>query len=453
MVLTTLDIAFIVIYFILVFIIAYVKTKKRSPEDFLIAERKLGVIGAMSSINATKTGAILLIFTAILYQYGFSAMWYFVGVSIGYLVFIPFAVRLHKRHAASHYTLADYFFHSYGIFTGRCASILNIFVMIAFTVLNLIASSKVLSYFTVLSFEVSIIIIALFVLLYLLIGGFKAVITTDVIQYGAIVFIFIIFAFSMLKGVTIPAAEWNIAGAGLKNIIGFFLIGCLMPFAAPELWQRVYAVKDIKTLKKSIFYSVIVYLFVAVLLALIGLAIKTRFPAIDPDIALIYGFESLLPSGLLGLAVIVFFAAFMSSIDTYTYTASSSFIHDFFKKLSKRSTVLGIKFAIIGVIVFSSALAVLIQDLILGSFIFVGYVVILAIPTIATWIKPSIKRMTLNISLIIGIIGLTGIITRDVMSGVLGPNMILFAIILSLVGLLIGSIYSLITKDKNKQII
>ena len=447
MTLGTLDITFIILYFILVFFVAYYKSRKSTTEDFLIAKRKLGIIATVSSINATKTGSILLIFTALLYTYGFSATWYFIGVAVGYLIFIPFALRLHKRHGGTHYTLADYFFHDYGNFSGKTASVLAIFTTVAFLVLNIIASSKVLSFFTGMSFELSTLIVSVFVAIYLLIGGFKAVVTTDVLQYGAIVIIFVIFAFALLQGVTIPAAEWNIAKAGLTNIIGFFIFGILIPFADPNLWQRVYAVKDLKTLKHGILYSVGVYIAVAGLLALIGLAVKTQLPGIDPDIALIHGFVTLLPAGLIGLAVVIFFAAFMSTIDTLSYTSASAIVQDFFKRLSKEQTVFGIKIALILVIIVASIVAIAVQDLILGAFMFAGYAVILAVPTIATWIKPSIRIPTINTAFIFGIIILTIYIVRGVLANSLTPTLVIFAILFSLVGLAIGAVISKFTKQ------
>ena len=440
--LTTLDIVFIIAYFLLVILVAYVRSRKAKAEEFLIAERKLGVLSTLSTINATKTGSIILLYVALLYLYGFSAIWYFLGVSAGYLIFIPFAVRLHKRHGATHYTLADYFFHSYGKLAGYCASAINIFIMLAWLVLNVIASSKVLSFFTGLSFEWATAIVAAVVLLYLLIGGFKAVVTTDVLQYGAIVFILVLFTIFLLQGVSIPAAEWNLAKAGAQNIFGFFLIGILIPFAAPELWQRVYAVKDISTLKKGIFYSVVVYVLVALVLSVIGLAIKTSFPGIDPDIALVQGFAQLLPVGLIGLALVVFFAAFMSSIDTYAYTAASSLIQNWFKKLTKVQTVRAIRLAVTAFILLGAIIAILIQDLILGAFIFASYTVILAIPTIATWIKPSIKRHTITTSILVGIIGLTIFVVLGVIAGELTPIIVLEAIAVSLIGLAIGALSS-----------
>ena len=439
--LTTLDIVFIVAYFLLVILIAYVRTRKGAHEEYLIAGRKLGVLSTFATINATKTGAILLIYVALLYLYGFSAMWFFIGASAGYLLFIPFAVRLHSAHGAKHYTLADYFFHSYGKVSGYCASAINIFTMIAWLVLNLIAGSKVLSFFTGLSFEISAAIVAAIVLVYLLIGGFKAVVTTDILQYFAIMFILTIFAVFLLQGVTIPAADWNLGQAGAQNIFGFFLLGILIPFASPELWQRVYAAKDVITLKKGIFYSVIVYIIVAVILSLIGLAVKAQFPGLDPDTALVQGFAQLLPTGLIGLAVVVFFAAFMSSIDTYAYTASSSFVHDFLR-LRKAKAVRAIKYALIVIVALGTIIAISIQDLILGSFIFASYVIILALPTLATWIKPTIKSTTISTAIVIGLIGLTILTTVDVIQDNVTPLIIIKSLGISIVGLIIGAIAS-----------
>ena len=448
--LSGLDFVFIIAYLFLVILVAYVKTRKRSEEDFLIAERKMGVFSSLCSINASKTGSILLLFTALLYAYGFSAIWYFIGVSTGYIIFIPFAIRIHKQFGKKHYTLADYFFHTYGKFSGRCASALNILIMLAWLMLNIVASSKVLSFFTGLSFEMSTVVVSVFTVIYLLMGGFKAVVTTDVLQYCAIVIIFILFAIVLVSGVTIPAADWNLGAAGITNVMGFFLIGILLPFSAPDLWQRVYAVKNKAILKKSIFYSVLIYIVVGFLLALIGLAIKAQLPGIDPDIALVQGFTQLLPVGVVGLAIVIFFAAFMSSIDTYAYTASSSLIHDFFRGLSKRKEVKLIKAAIVFFILTASLIAIAIQDLMLGGFIFAGYAIMLTIPILVTWWKPSVKATTLNTAMVLGTIGLTFIVIQETINGRLEPNVVLKAIGLSVVGLIIGSVYSLVKKIQVK---
>jgi len=281
-------------------------------------------------------------------------------------------------------------------------------------------------------------------------AGFDAVVKTDVLQYIAIVFILVTFSFLLSNGTSIPTSEWNLFGAGASNIIGFLLIGVLFPFASPDLWQRVYAFPNRKLLRKSLLGSIIVFLVVAFVLAVVGLLIKTQLPNLDPDVALIHGFAQLLPIGLSGLAIVVFFAAFMSSIDTYVYTASSSIVQDFFRKYTKSQTVSAIRLAMFGILASATIITIVLADLIQASFIFAAFVTVLAIPTIATWIKSSIKPITLNTSFLIGIIVLVLFIITDFMQNNLTPSIAIKGMGGSILGLIIGSIISAFKKTNSR---
>ena len=92
--LSTLDFVLIGAYFVVLLIIGYFSSRRQKDEDYLIAERKLGAWSTMATVNASKTGAILMAFVALVYLWGFSAIWYFIGMVLGFLVFIPFAIKL-----------------------------------------------------------------------------------------------------------------------------------------------------------------------------------------------------------------------------------------------------------------------------------------------------------------------------------------------------------------------
>lgn len=448
--LTKIDLVTILVYFVAVILIGYFASRKQTDESFLIAERKLGIISAVSTINATKTGAIIFIFTASLYQYGLAAIWYFVGVCLGYLVFIPFAVKLFRESRAGYYTLADYFRSNYGLASYYVAVFITVLTMISMLAINLIAATKTLVFFTGMNFAMAAVIIAAVVMTYLLLAGFDAVVKTDVLQYIAIVFILLAFAFILLQRTAIPASEWSIFMANGSDMLGFLLIGVLFPFAAPDLWQRVYAMSDTKTLKKSMLYSIFSFAVVAFILAVVGLAIKTALPGADPDLALVQGLHGLLPAGLAGLAVVMFFAALMSSIDTYAYTASSSLIQDLIRGISKKKTVFLIRLCLIGVIAVGTLMSILIQDLLRASFIFVAFVVTLAIPTIATWIKPRINKATLDIALVFGTALLIVLVALGIAQNNLDPSITVKGIGSSLLGLFIGFVYSWARKRWNR---
>ncbi len=306
---SNLDLVFISIYFGILLLVGYLSSRKQKDDDYLIAERKLGVFSTMATINASKTGSILMIFVAMVYIAGISALWYFVGMTLGILVFIPFGLRLKEYSHKKFYTLADYFKHNYGKQAGILAGAMTVFLMFGLLVLNLIAATKIFVFFTGWPFWLCAIIVAFIVLSYLLMGGFRAVVKTDVIQYIAMIFILGVLTILTFKSSLISSADWNLFNTDISTLAGFFIMGVLYPFAMPELWQRVYSAKDKITLKKGLLASALIYFIFALFLGLAALGIKAQFPNIDPDIALIHGFKNLLSPGLLGLSMVLLFSA------------------------------------------------------------------------------------------------------------------------------------------------
>jgi len=399
--LSGLDYGLIFLYFAVLLAIGYSSSRKQNEDDYLIAERKLGAWSTMATINASKTGAILMIFVALVYGWGFSAMWYFIGMAAGVFVFLPFALKLKDSSAGKFYTLADYFKHHFGKRVAKFASLITIFLMFGFLVLSLIAGAKLFVFFTGWPFWLCASVMVLVVLAYLLSGGFKAVVKTDILQYIAMIFILAMLALVIFGGSSVPVSEWGLFNAGIVNIVGFFLAGILFPFALPDIWQRVYSSRDKKSLKRGLILAAVVYLLVALLLALVALTIKVRFPGVDPDLALVHGFANLLPAGLLGLSVVLLFAALMSSIDTYLFTGASAIIQDWFD-WDKKRVIRGLKKVIFVLAVVGTLTSIIIQDLIIGSYIFVALSAVLAVVVIATWVNRRISQGTLIWGLSVG---------------------------------------------------
>ena len=443
--LTTLDFVFIFIYFGVLLLIGYWTSRRQNEEDYLIAERKLGTWSTMATMNASKSGSILMTFVALTYLWGFSAIWYFIGVIVGVFLFIPFALKLKEKEQGKYYTLADYFKHNYGKKSAYFASIISIFLMFGLAIINIIAGTKIFTFFTGWPFWVSAILMTFVILVYLLLGGFKAVAKTDILQYIAMIFIMGLLAFLLFNGSIIPSSDWNFFVSDIGTLIGFFIIGIMFPFASPDLWQRVYSSKGKRELKNGLIISVIIYAFMALLLALIALTVKAQFPTIDPDLALIHGFANLLPAGLVGLAVVLLFAAIMSSLDTYIFTGASACIQDFFN-WDKKEIVRNIRKVIFGFTILGTLIAVFIQDLIIGSYTFVAFYSVLAIPVIATWIKSNIKQNSLIYGFILGALGTLLFLIFSLSKGEVTPTIVLAAIGSTTIGLFFGGLISLLRK-------
>lgn len=446
--LTPLDYLFIAIYFIIVLAVGWFAGRKETKEEYLIAGRNLKFLQSTATIFSSKIGAgILLTYTALVYLYGLGALWYFIGAIFGYFVFYFFAKKIKKlSDEKQYYTLPDFFFDQKGKLTGYLVSIVVFLSMFGWVIVNFTGGAKVISEYSALSFELSIILMGIVILTYLLIGGFKAVVKTDVIQTLGISLLFVLMFFLLFtSGSSLTFADFNLFSIPVGQIINFFLAGLLFPLASAELWQRVYAVKDEKNLKKSLILASSLYFIVGVVLLLIGLVIRTKLAGLDADTSLIVGFSNLLPAGLAGLAVVIFYSAIMSSSDTYLFTSNASLTQDFLQKsgyVKKEKLLKVMKISMALLMVFGVILSLIIRDIVDTTFFFVALMMSLGFITLVVWVKPKINKHAINFAIIFSLIG---VIALAIIQGI-STSLVIYSLGLSLIGLIIGSTFNLFRK-------
>src|SRR4051812_48003524 len=105
-----LTILFFILYIAIAVIIGVVSSRKESEEDFMIAGRKAHGAQLAATLSAGFfDGFILIAYFAYLYQYGFSAIWAFIGFFIGYYFFRHYAPRIkQKADELRVYTMSEY---------------------------------------------------------------------------------------------------------------------------------------------------------------------------------------------------------------------------------------------------------------------------------------------------------------------------------------------------------
>ena len=153
--LSTIDYAIVTLYFAVVIFLGLVVSKRQSREGFLIADRNLKTFVNSTSIIASKIGAgTVMTFVALVYLYGYSAIWYFVGASAGYIFFIFFAGYLKKMsHNQKFYTLSDYFFFKFGSTVGFVSSSIVLVYTLLLLLVQLIGGAKAVSHLSGISFS------------------------------------------------------------------------------------------------------------------------------------------------------------------------------------------------------------------------------------------------------------------------------------------------------------
>jgi len=333
----TLTIIFFLIYIAIVVAIGIISARKESEDGFMIAERKVEGVQVAATMSAGFfDGATLSIYVAFLYLYGFSAIWLFVGIALGFLFVRKYAHKIkQKADELKVYTMPEYFFKILGKKNGLMFSFFLVLQFFLLLIVNLVISGKVLSAIFPIPYFVAVIIGGVIVLTYLLLAGFKAVVRTDFFQ------MIIMFVMSLSVGIflfgktNIPVSEFNLGTMGLGNIIGFLVLAGFGIMVAPDLWQRIFATKDEQNLKRGLSYSAVILLILGIVISVVGLATKQLFPNIVPEDALVTGFSHLLPFGLKEFGMVLLYAVALSSSDTVTFVVSSIFTRDL-KNYSKK---------------------------------------------------------------------------------------------------------------------
>jgi len=392
---------FVGIYLITLIIVSF-WNKRKSADDFILAERKLGNWSAASSMAATTIGGgILLVGGSLIYQFGISALWFFIGKVIGYLLLVLFIHKIAQRIKEKKYcTLADYFLDFHGKNIGKLVSIFMIINFMGVSVLGFSGGAQIITYLSGWDYNLSVLLMLIFILLYTIAGGFRNVIRTDFIQWIAISAIFILFLFS-LKGnlPLIQSTQWNFWAAGSRFILSFFVAGILFPFSAMEVWQRLYAIEKRKNLLATMSKFLPMYLLFGIVLCLIVMLIRTFDSTLDPEMALVTGIVKIFPSSFIALGTVAFFAAIMSSIDSYLFVANASLVHDWFDRKKQHSSERiekNMQWTLLGFGIISALGAILWKDLLDIALYFSALTISISLLTISSWIsKQKISESTL----------------------------------------------------------
>lgn len=363
---------YILAYFILIFSISYFTSRKQKNEDFLIGSRELNVFSFIATLVSSKIGGtVLIVYTAYIFQYGLPALFGFIGLFIGLLLFIPAAKKLQKlSKKKKFYTLSDFFGYYYGDNVARLTNMIVVALLILIILKQIIAGTYVISILSDFSYEMSLILIIVFITVSLMFGGFKSMVKTHFIQIFLLIFLLFFVGFMLKTNSEISINIFESSSISISLMLSFLIYGILSVWYAPELWQRVYASKNQKVVNYGLIGSGFFLLLIGLGLAFISLVIRNIFPLIDPSQALVYGMKELLNTQMLGFGTLMLFVAILSSADAMVFVLASSTA----KIISKKqiSNVNSFRLMIFLILVIVGTLAYFFRDIVDIALINVG---------------------------------------------------------------------------------
>ncbi|MCF8303975.1 MAG: sodium:solute symporter family protein [Bacteroidales bacterium] len=330
--LTTLDIILLIAYALVCIGIGLWSSKNQNKDDYLIAGRKMSLWAFMASVVASYIGgAAIVAYTAYVYDFGVSAIAVFAGTSAGFLVFIPYALKLREIAAEREfYTLSDWFYYQYDNKVGLLSAIILFVVYFGMLLNQFIAGSSILANISGWSYETALMISSLVIIIYLFAGGFRSVVKTDIFQYIVLFVLFLLLGFVLLTEKRAMAADLlDLSRMSISMTIAFIAFGVFIIFQSAEYWQRVYAAKNTRVVKKGLIGSAILTVITGLAVTLIGLAAHRNVPGIMAKDAFAEGLTLLIPDAFIGAGLVLIFAAIMSSADTIIFVLASSLAKDY----------------------------------------------------------------------------------------------------------------------------
>ena len=352
-----------------VFVGIYYSKKFKGLDNYLIANRSIGTLSLTTSLVASALGAWIL------FGPSSAATWGGIGAVIGYslgtafplFILIYLGEKFRKSYPKGK-TIIEIVRLRFGSNLYKLILIFSIFYMTIFLIAEVTAVSMLLKYISGTELWITALIIISSSLIYTLYGGLRASIFTDNIQF-IILLILIILAFSYLISFNQDQFSFNYIKKNNPSLLSVnyipnFTAGItfFIAVAATNLfhqgnWQRVYAAKNDKVLKKSLLFSSIIIVPVVFFMGFSGLVAISAKSNVVPDLAF---FELLLKDQFLTVSIIVIFLSIsltVSSIDTIINAISSLIIVDGVKIIKFNNSLLISKQIIIIICLFAFLVA------------------------------------------------------------------------------------------------
>lgn len=307
---------------------------KNTADDFLLSNRSLTLFLFIAVNVSTWYGGILGVgeFT---YRFGLVS-WVTQGLPY-YIFALLFGIFFAKKiRETSLFTIPDKIEDVYG----RNASLLSgivVFLLVS-PAPYLLMTSSLLSLIFGIPIIISLILSLIVSLIYLITGGYRANIFTDVFQFFVMFIGFllvVIYAFLNIGDInfivkSVPSTHLELGGGmSASYLIVWFLIA-LWTFADPGFHQRCYAAKDGRIARKGILISILFWIVFDFLTTATGLFTKAVLPnLINPVLSFPLFAEKILPAGLKGIFFAALFATIISTQISFLFLSGTTIGRDF----------------------------------------------------------------------------------------------------------------------------
>ena len=330
----------IVISLTFVFLGLYSSKRYQGLNNYLTANRNIGLFSLTTSLTASALGAWILFGPAS------AATWGGIGAIIGYslgtafpMFFLIYLGKKIRKEFPKGSSLIEFMRKKFGKSLFKLILLMTIFYMFVFLCAEVTAIAVLINYISGTDLWITALIVLLSTLAYTLYGGLRASIFTDNIQMVVIGVLLLIslayinsfngseFSFEFIKRKNPQLLSSSYMPSYTAGLTFFIAVAATNLFHQGN-WQRVYAAKNFEILRKSLIISFFIIVPVVFYMGFTGMVAFSIDPTSRPDL----GFFTLLlkeQTELLSLFVIVLgLALTISTVDTLVNAISSLIVVD-----------------------------------------------------------------------------------------------------------------------------
>lgn len=350
----TTDLIVFAVYMAGMIVIGFIAQGKiQTMDDFILGGRRFNLVALVGTIMATMVGSGMTmgaVGDAYKNGIGGNVFWMYVGFSIGLFYFGYISVKIRETGKR---TIAEIISFRFGNNARLISSIVIILYAVSIVAINIAGLRNVILYVfgehMALSLPMATAIAAAVCILYTSVGGFYAVVWTDVVQFAIMIFGIIILGpiigLSNAGGFEAVSTAYTSVGSSMTNplingfsagALGYFLAYFLTVPGDPTMPQRALASRDDKSATSAFYISGVMGLILGASLLVIGGAAFVLMPGLEnPEAALPVFILNYYPPVIRGLAISGIVAAIMSSFDSFLILATTHLVYDLGSSLNK----------------------------------------------------------------------------------------------------------------------
>ena len=330
----------IIISLIFVFLGISHSKKHQGLNNYLTANRNIGLFSLTTSLTASALGAWILFGPAS------ASTWGGVGAIIGYslgtafpMFFLIYLGKKIRKEFPKGSSLIEFMRKKFGKSLFKLILLMTIFYMFIFLCAEVTAVAVLINYISGTDLWMTALIVLLSTLAYTLYGGLKASMFTDNIQM-IVIGILLLISFIYIYSFTGSQFSFKFIRENNPHLLSssyvpgytagltFFIAVAATNLFHQGNWQRVYAAKNFDTLKKSLIISFFIIIPIVFYMGFTGMVAFSIEPNIRPDL----GFFSLLlkeQTILLSLFIVILgLSLTISTVDTLINAISSLIVVD-----------------------------------------------------------------------------------------------------------------------------